>query len=187
VIYTRVDPREDGVGHINIYSRGRTPLGVWMSNFTPTPIHIKGHGDFACIEAYWYWLKSGDDALRTLTGSEAKYKGRASAGKGGDPHDFQIRIRQAILTKTVQHQGVFLHLLGGFKANPLPLAHYYTTPEWKSANPAHNWVIEFMEYLLHAYVEMSNPDHDLSEVRERIREAVRLGVSRPFHVNGNTV
>jgi len=47
----------DGVTHVNIYSKAKTELGRWLSNFAYAPIRITGHGRFASIEAYWYWLK----------------------------------------------------------------------------------------------------------------------------------
>lgn len=40
-------PKTDGVDHINIYSRGRTPLGQALSNFAHTPFEHPKDGKFA--------------------------------------------------------------------------------------------------------------------------------------------
>ena len=48
-------PQNDGITHINVYSKGKTTLGRWLTNFAHTPIDtIDGH--FESIEGYWYWL-----------------------------------------------------------------------------------------------------------------------------------
>lgn len=70
-----VDPNEDGVTHINIYSQGKTELGRMLSNFYKCRIDTKD-GVFNSVEGYWYWLGIEDckekDALKTLSGYQAK-------------------------------------------------------------------------------------------------------------------
>ena len=46
-------PAEDGITHVNVYSRGLTTLGRWLSNFAHCPIETED-GPFASIEGYWY-------------------------------------------------------------------------------------------------------------------------------------
>jgi len=48
---------KDGIDHINLYSRGHTELGQYLSNFAYTPIQTED-GRFNSIEAYWYWLNT---------------------------------------------------------------------------------------------------------------------------------
>ena len=61
-------PSTDGIDHINIYSKGKTSLGRWLSNFAKSPIETED-GHFDSIEGYWYWywLSSKDDTLRALS------------------------------------------------------------------------------------------------------------------------
>lgn len=66
---------EDGKDFINIYSKGKTSIGQWLSNFAHTPFKCE-HGIFASIESYWYWLGCEDDDLRNLYGWQAKTEGR---------------------------------------------------------------------------------------------------------------
>lgn len=52
----KINPSTDGITHINIYSRGRTTVGRFLSNFeetnTPTP-----HGKFLTLEGYYHYLR----------------------------------------------------------------------------------------------------------------------------------
>lgn len=50
-----IDHNKDGIDHINIYSKGRTALGRFLSNFAQAEIETED-GEFASIEGYWYWL-----------------------------------------------------------------------------------------------------------------------------------
>jgi hypothetical protein len=44
--------KDDGITHINIYSKGKTELGRWLSNFTYHPIETED-GKFDSVEGYW--------------------------------------------------------------------------------------------------------------------------------------
>jgi len=62
---------DDGLSHINIYSKGMTELGRLLSNFANTPVNTPQDGKFTSIEGYWYWLLGKNDnreVLRTLHG-----------------------------------------------------------------------------------------------------------------------
>lgn len=49
-------PEEDGIDHINIYSRGKTELGRELSAFSECAIH-KEYGQFNSIEGLYHYLK----------------------------------------------------------------------------------------------------------------------------------
>lgn len=69
----------DGVDHINIYSKGKTSLGRWLTNFAYSPfiIEINGeHHQFVSIEGLWYWILTGDDSLKSCYGYDAKSRGK---------------------------------------------------------------------------------------------------------------
>lgn len=49
------DCQKDGIDHINVYSKGKTALGRFLSNFAQVDLETK-NGNFSSVEAYWYWL-----------------------------------------------------------------------------------------------------------------------------------
>ncbi len=124
------DPKDDGVTHINIYSKGKTELGRLLSNFGHTPFKHPDYGFFSSIEAFWYWLSLGksNDNLRSLYGYQAKKEGaalRVALEKQGNkpPHidNFKAEIKKAILCKIEQNE----RLSSLLKNSTLPLTHYY--------------------------------------------------------------
>ena len=121
-----IKPAEDGVTHINVYSRGNTELGRLLSNFAHTPFAHSEYGDFASVEAFWYWLSLGKahDELRPLYGFKCKQKGKelkANGAKEVHVDDFEIQIKKALLLKVEQNH----HLAKLLKESNLPLMHYY--------------------------------------------------------------
>ncbi len=89
---------EDGITHINIYSKGKTELGRLMSNFALSPFSVPQHGEFKSIEGYWYWLSTGDESLRDLYGYEAKKAGRKLRGDDWSPDtNLYLDFRQCII------------------------------------------------------------------------------------------
>lgn len=71
--------KTDGLDHINIYSKGKTILGKYLSHFTKVKIRTIYHGTFLSVEGYWYWLLTRNDNLRSLYGFEAKKVRRESS------------------------------------------------------------------------------------------------------------
>jgi hypothetical protein len=114
-------PEQDGVDHINIYSRGATFLGRRLSHFAYIPFSHPQHGDFSSMEGFWHWMRNGrtDDTLRQLSGMAAKAHGR----KGNSfmyPH-FRDEIMGANYQKIIQTP----HLHEEFVSSTLPFTHYY--------------------------------------------------------------
>jgi hypothetical protein len=134
----------DGVHHINIYSKGKTELGRWLSNFAHSPIDLPEDGHFESIEGYWYWLGTRDERLRTTYGFRAKEIGRQRK-PSQNPVDFEERIKRALDTKLKSN----LAMLTEFAVSILPFRHYY---EWgKPPKPlrrkdgGYPWIIEHLE------------------------------------------
>ena len=50
-----INPKQDGISHVNIYSQGKTELGRMLSNFYHYQVITKD-GNFTSVEGYWYWL-----------------------------------------------------------------------------------------------------------------------------------
>jgi hypothetical protein len=114
-------PIEDGTTHINIYSKGRTPLGRALSNFAHTPFVSPDYGAFQSLEGFWYWFSTGrqHDQLRTLHGYAAKKEGqrhpRVESGL------FEQAICHATECKIRSHPALYVQLA----QSTLPLVHYY--------------------------------------------------------------
>lgn len=133
-----INSKTDGINHINVYSKGITPLGRWLSNFTFNPI-ITEDGYFASIEGYWYWLGCKNDKLRRLYGFKAKQVGRElGANDWLETEEFKDKIRKAIKIK-IQGNKKFQKLL---KESTLPLVHYYEYKNKKVNVPQADWIIE---------------------------------------------
>lgn len=145
------NPDNDGIDHINVYSKGKTELGRFLSNFQHWWIDTED-GAFASIEGYWYWLSTKDERLRDLAGYEAKKLGRELRGKDWveDP-EFKRKILAAIDEKlSVMPTSVW----AAIKDNNLPLAHYYNY-KGKVVEPKEGqWVIEFIQKRLNEIKEM---------------------------------
>lgn len=144
-------PEDDGVTHINVYSKGKTELGRLLSNFAHTPFEHYKHGHFSSVEAYWYWLSTGmrHDELRGLHGFDAKRVGTALHGDNGEItrveiKNFNAMIKQAILQKIEQNPKLrdLLHY------SDLPLTHYYVWgagEKYKITYPIkYAWIHEYM-------------------------------------------
>ena len=134
----------DGIDHINIYSKGQTELGRWLSNFAFSPIETKD-GHFNSIEGYWYWLISNNvekEKLREVFGWNAKDLGRKLTTADYDfSKEFSDKIKEAISIK-LQSNIIMLKIL---KESILPFAHYYVYGT-KIVQPKNcEWIIEHIE------------------------------------------
>ena len=139
-------PKGDGVDHINIYSKGKTPLGRWLTNFALAPFELDDHGIFESVEGYWYWLKTGKqhEALRLLFGVEAKRAGK-SFTRVEYEGDFDADIKRAIRAKLLQHPKMLNSLID----STLPLTHYYvygySEDNCKVTPAGYEWITEYIE------------------------------------------
>lgn len=125
-----INPKEDGISHINVYSKGETDLGKMLSNFYKFPIMTED-GEFLSVEGYWYWMSISDDeprkeVLRKLYGFRAKEIGKeilavTNGGKNSrfDPN-FERKILKAIWYKFRRNT----HMLKP-EYRDLPIEHYY--------------------------------------------------------------
>lgn len=147
---------EDGVTHINVYSKGRTELGKKLSNFYCFPINMGLDGTFYSIEAYWYYLRIKQvldetlkrdptmiylpswevhlEELSRLSGYKAKDLGRdllkqlPPSVHTEPPEEFKAKIKEAIRVKLETLPGLKEELIA---TNDLPILHYY----WFGYNP----------------------------------------------------
>ena len=121
---------DDGVTHINMYSKSKTSFGKMLSNFYKFPIHTDD-GDFLSVEGYWYWLSIDEtikerEELRTLYGFNAKKRGKEIIKETNDgknsrfDSDFENKILKAVWYKFRRNA----HLISP-EFRRLPIVHYY--------------------------------------------------------------
>lgn len=114
---TDINPEEDGITHINIYSKARTQLGKFMSNFAPTPITFKGKA-YQSIEGLWFSYITGDETIADLSGWKAKEYGRKKE-KIREIDEQLIKDAIDIKIKT------YVNMQKELAESILPLTHYY--------------------------------------------------------------
>lgn len=147
-------PNKDGIDHINAYSKGKTRLGMMLSNFYESPFTLDDIGSFHSIEGLWFWLKTGNDNLRLLSGAEAKNYGSdlTVTNLNSDSKEFKYQILRAVWAKITTND----ELCGLLKQSNLPITHYYVRKdvfqeEYAVPIKQHGWewkAIEvFREYL----------------------------------------
>lgn len=117
-----IDPNDDGISHINIYSKANTELGKFLSNFSDCYVNTED-GVFRTVEGYWYWLGCKDDRLRNTNGWKSKSLGRELrvSDWNNDP-EFERKIAFAITMKILSSDWCKSQLI---YYDPLPLFHYY--------------------------------------------------------------
>lgn len=137
------NPNEDGLTHINVYSKGKTDIGKWLSNFSYSPIETVD-GSFNSIEGYWYWLSCKDDSLRKLHGWKAKSVGRSLGGEDWVfDDDFRLKIKKALQIKLESYPKKYKEL----KQTTLPLVHYYNFYGRIIVPNGCEWIIQYLEVL----------------------------------------
>lgn len=129
---------KDGVDHVNIFSRGETALGRWMSNFSHEPFTHPMHGSFNSIEGLWYWLTRGDDRLRTLSGFQAKQLGKSLQIVNDLP---EAEFRQAITLGIQAKIAANPRMAEILRTNLLPFEHYYVF-SGKKVDAGYKWLLE---------------------------------------------
>lgn len=138
---------EDGVTHINIYTKGHTALGRALTNPANIPFNHPKYGKFATIESYWHWTKTGrmHDGLRSLSGLDSKKEAKKYEHK--EIRGFRELIEEAIEIKVKDSPT----LLTKLKESTLPFRHYYTygiLPDMRVVEPEEfKWIPIFVEEL----------------------------------------
>lgn len=114
------DPNEEGITHINIYSKAQSPLGRILSNFDRRSLQTS-IGYFQSVEGLIFYLGSFDDRLRTVAGYTAKTLGEQLDRGIRLPDDvFKRLVVEAMECKANKKEVV--HLL---RNSTLPFTHYY--------------------------------------------------------------
>lgn len=131
---------------MNVWSKGKTRLGVELSNFSFAPFRHPVHGSFASVEAFWYWYGSGrkHDELRHLYGFSAKTVGTRFETVAVPEDEFHEAIREAIRCKISQNP----ELRKIFVESELPFVHYFVYgKDMVIYKEKHRWQMEHLEAL----------------------------------------
>lgn len=135
-----MSPDNDGITHINIYSKGRTELGRFLSNFTQFKFSCED-GKFNSIEGYWYWLNTGNDELRNLYGYEAKRKGKEAATFRKTMYKCDTEFKRKILSAIdIKLNSIKNKLV----MNNLLFEHYYVYGN-TVVDAGYKWILEHIE------------------------------------------
>lgn len=136
-----MNPEQDGTTHINVYSKGKTNLGRFLTNFAYAPI-ITEDGAFVSVEGYWYWLSNRNEVMRTIFGWNAKKTGKLHPKTIQlTDHEFQRKIREACWIKIHSNQP----MLELFKSSTLPFTHYYVFPNGFVKDAGYKWITNMWE------------------------------------------
>jgi len=146
------EPKNDGIDHINMYSKGKTELGRLLTNLSHTPFEHPEHGHFESVEGFWYFYLTGckHEHLKGLYGIKAKLEGKKlrddRVDVGGLTEQQKKDLLFAIRCKLNQNK----YLLKLIKESELPFAHYYFYGD-ENKNPKvydlpqYNWIVEYFE------------------------------------------
>lgn len=149
---TTIDPLDDGVTTINVWTKGNTFLGRQLSNLSPVPLHHPEYGRFACLEGYWFWLSTGKEhnILRGLTGFEARKTGKELPQVRYD--DFQKEFKEGMYWRLAQNPSLsgLLRRVVGY--DQLELKHYYVygsepgKQKIVDVTERHQWQLDFYQW-----------------------------------------
>jgi len=145
----QINPADDGITHINIWTQAKTGLGKDLSNLSARSMLHPEFGKFACLEGYWYWLKTGKqhNVLRGLSGFEAKQQGKTFEVVYND--HFEREFKQGLYWRLAQHPDMSdaLRRLVGY--DQLDLRHYYVygkepgKQKVVDVGDKHRWQLDF--------------------------------------------
>lgn len=150
---------EDGKTHLNTYSKAKTEIGRFLSNFAKSPIDTPD-GKFNSIEGYWHWLGTNEsperENFRYMYGSRAKQLAKILKVKNGkrfEP-DFENKIKTAMKNKFDNNEDLLLKNIDLLK---LPITHYYTFVRDGNvlvydAEPDFQWMIDYIRKYLNDFV-----------------------------------
>lgn len=137
------NPNNDGVTHINIYSKGKTELGRSLSSFFDSPFTYDMYGDFRCVEGFWYYYLTGQkyQEFRLMNGYQAKTEGKKlrddRIDKDGLSDIDREVILEAVRCKLRQNKSIRAQL----KNSELPFFHYYNYNGKVVDLPQYQWMI----------------------------------------------
>ena len=144
----KYDPTQDGIDHVNIYTKSQCKLGRLLSNMSSIPINHPEHGWFRTLEGFWTWLSTGgsNEQLRVANGYEARAIGKTLKKQIMPVEEFEGSIKMAIDSK-VKHSSQLRRLL--MDSGDLPIVHYYNYSGKIVVPKGHQWQLDYWTQLRH--------------------------------------
>lgn len=145
------EPLNDGVDHINVYSKAATHLGRMLTNFAKSRFEHSAVGSFASMEAYYYYVSTGKqhEELKQLYGYRAKVEGRKYVRVYCE--DFDQVMLEGLECKVLQNPYLATKLM----ESDLPLVHYYVYGGKAVFPTGNSWLVE-----------------GLTDIRDRLKNGV---------------
>lgn len=113
-----IDLNQDGISHINVYSKGKTELGRMLSNFFHSPFEYK-NSQFESVEGFWYFTTTGKEIFKYLSGWQAKSEGKTCHKINDEPS--KSVLKEVYYAKLKYNEKIKSLLLD----SNLPFEHYY--------------------------------------------------------------
>lgn len=137
---------DDGVTHINVYTRGATSLGRDLSNLADIPVNHPIHGQFRTMEGLWFYLTTGatNEMFRVMNGWDARRLGKSMEKVWSN--DFNTMVKIGLTAKILQNRELTLKLMT--EHTDLNFYHYYyygKAPNVKLVVPkGHDWQMKHL-------------------------------------------
>ena len=144
-----INPKDDGVNHINIYSAGKTKLGSQLSNMYKVSVFYKNL-KFTSVEHAWHYFKflpSNPELALRILGMANPFEVKKLAKKYVTPavqeyaqtDDFKNIIIEIIEDRINRNMPLMLLMVH----NELPYKHYYVFKgHVKDESIKYKWLIE---------------------------------------------
>ena len=143
----QINPKLDGVSHINISSRGRTFLGRFLSHRTLCELNMP-EGRFLCVSAYWYHLTCKEDSrLSHVNGWETELLAAQLSPLPRKQQlpaaELQAKIKKALDAKIKWSE----YWQEEFTESELPFLHYYLDAEGNVVDESrkYRWLLNHLE------------------------------------------
>lgn len=154
--------QDDGITHINIWSKGNTELGKMLSHFYHAPFKHPYFGNFNCMEGFWHYIASHErpDIFRILNGIKSKLKSQEMRKQKVLTKRHLVNFPQIILDanfhKIVAHPEIQKLLV----ESTLPFEHYYVYGKGNVVILPHgsDWLCQVFEDLRALLKEGKKPE-----------------------------
>lgn len=144
----KYEVKNDGIDHVNIYSKGKTELGRILSNFYKRRFECED-GIFMSIEGYWYWLLCNNpdkDKLKELYGWKAKEVGRLLKCKDWPQEKDTVFYGKILNALIIKSESLLVRAFITMpKTKKLPFTHYYVYNGFQVYPKNCEWLIDFWE------------------------------------------
>lgn len=159
-------PFQDGIDHVNIFSRSQCELGRLLSNFTKSPFVHPVYGAFQSMEGFYYYISTGMvcEELKNKYGADAKTLGRKF--EKVLVNNFNDIMMEGLRCKLQQNPLIKSRLVN----TNLPFKHYYYFGKLEPNKPYRIHVPAGAKWWCDAWTKLRN---ELFEEEQAVRSVSR--------------